>query len=114
MGNLIHEEFAHMVRQKLKPDTNEMQLVHAAMGISGEAGEFLDCIKKHVIYGQPLDLKNAIEELGDIEFYLEAARTVLVLNREQILLANIAKLNKRYANEFTTEESIARVDKIGE
>ena len=45
-------------------------LLHMAAGISGEAGELLDCIKKHVIYNKPLDRENAIEELGDIEAYL--------------------------------------------
>jgi NTP pyrophosphatase (non-canonical NTP hydrolase) len=111
MGNLTQDEFAYMVQSKLKPDTPEMQLIHATMGLAGEVGEFVDCIKKHVIYGQPLDLKNAIEELGDIEFYLEAARTIMCLNRDRILLDNITKLNKRYKDSFTAEESVSRADK---
>ena len=38
-------------------------LMHAALGLSGEAGEFADCIKKHLAYGQPLDKANAAEEI---------------------------------------------------
>ena len=43
--------------------------LHMAIGVSGEAGELLDTIKKFAIYQKPLDFTNLVEELGDIEFY---------------------------------------------
>ena len=75
---------------------DEAHLMHMTIGISGEAGELLDAIKKQVIYRKPLDMENVIEELGDLEFYMEGVRQGLGITREQCLEANIAKLGKRY------------------
>lgn len=47
--------------------------MHMAVGVAGEAGELLECFQKHA-QGEPLDMENAVEELGDIEFYLEGLR----------------------------------------
>lgn len=37
-----------------------------ATGVSGEAGELLDAVKKSVVYKKPLDRENVVEELGDL------------------------------------------------
>lgn len=71
-------------------------MMHAAIGVAGEAGELLDAVKKVWAYGKPLDLENAIEELGDLEFYMEALRQQIGVSREQVLQANQEKLAKRY------------------
>lgn len=82
------------------------------MGISGEAGELLDAIKKGVIYRKPLDRENIIEELGDIEFYLEGLRQQLHISREETLLANINKLSKRYEKlSYSNDAAQTRADK---
>ena len=86
--------------------------LHMAIGISGEAGELLDAIKKWVMYGKPLDVENVIEELGDLEFYMEGLRAELGLTREAVILANIAKLNKRYASgKYSNQQAQDRADK---
>jgi len=54
----------------------DMHLLHMSIGVSGEAGELIDAIKKYVIYRKPLDRENVIEELGDLEFYMEGLRKV--------------------------------------
>jgi NTP pyrophosphatase (non-canonical NTP hydrolase) len=90
----------------------EADLIHAIMGVSGETGELLDAIKKSVIYKKPLDVQHVIEELGDIEFYLEALRQTLSISREQTLEQNISKLQKRYpGNSYSNQDAIARADK---
>lgn len=87
-------------------------LAHAAMGISGEAGELLDAIKKHWAYGKQLDIVNVIEELGDLEFYMQALRNSLGLSRDEIIRGNIAKLSTRYASlSYSDAQAIARADK---
>lgn len=88
-------------------------LLHGAIGVAGEAGELLDAVKKHVIYGQPLNLKNAIEELGDIEFYLQAIRNTLGIPREHIIKKNVAKLQQRYPVTYSDEKALSRDDKNG-
>ena len=71
-------------------------LLHLALGIAGEAGEIVDAIKKHVIYDQPLNYDNMLEELGDMEFYMEGLRQAVFLTREQCIQPNIDKLRVRY------------------
>ena len=95
-------------------NAGEAHALHMAVGISGESGELLDAIKKHVIYKKPLDLNNVIEELGDIEFYLEGLRQGLGITRELTLTNNIAKLSERYKGlKYSNEAAQARADKVG-
>jgi len=87
-------------------------LIHMVMGISGESGELLDAVKKHVIYRKPLDMANVIEELGDLEFYLEGFRQELGVSREECLQGNVKKLLKRYDGAvYTDAAAIQRADK---
>jgi len=94
--------------------TNEQaHLIHMTMGISGEAGELLDAIKKHVMYGKELDRENIIEELGDLEFYMEGLRQGLGIKREDTIWHNINKLSVRYKDHnYSDEQAIARKDKV--
>ena len=99
-----HQE---MVRALCKPGADikseltptDCHLIHMAIGLSGEAGELLDAIKKPTIYRKPLDPDNVIEELGDLEFYMEGLRQALGITRQQTLEHNIAKLSKRYGKQ---------------
>jgi NTP pyrophosphatase (non-canonical NTP hydrolase) len=86
-------------------------LMHAAVGIAGEGGELLDAIKKHWVYNKPLDRANVIEELGDLEWYMQALRTLLDITREETLLANVEKLGRRYPAGYTDFHAAARLDK---
>ena len=98
------------IHQEMTPSS--AGLIHMVMGISGETGELLDAVKKHVIYQKDLDYDNLIEELGDIEFYLEGFRQLLDITREETLTANIAKLGKRYPGfEYTNQAAQIRADK---
>lgn len=93
-------------------DANDAHLMHMAIGVSGEAGELLDAIKKRVIYRKELDRENVMEELGDIEFYLEGLRQGLGITREQCLVANILKLGKRYVGlKYSDQAAQERKDK---
>jgi NTP pyrophosphatase (non-canonical NTP hydrolase) len=85
--------------------------LHMAIGVSGEAGELLDTIKKFAIYQKPLDFTNLVEELGDIEFYLEGIRQAFSLDRNDILEANIVKLRKRYGDKYSNLAAQVRADK---
>lgn len=87
-------------------------LLHMAVGVSGEAGELLDAVKKAAIYVKPLDRANVVEELGDLEFYMEGLRAALGITREECLEANIDKLSKRYhQGRYTNDQAQERADK---
>ena len=86
--------------------------LHMAVGVSGEAGELLDAIKKGVIYNKPYDIDNIIEELGDLEFYMEGLRQSIGITRDQTIQANISKLGKRYSEgSYSNQQAQVRADK---
>jgi NTP pyrophosphatase (non-canonical NTP hydrolase) len=89
----------------------DAHLLHMVVGISGEAGELLDAIKKTTIYGKSLDRENVIEELGDLEFYMEGLRASLQITREETIQQNISKLSKRYGTKYSNQAAIQRADK---
>lgn len=88
-------------------------LLHMSVGISGEAGELLDAIKKHVVYNKEVDRENVIEELGDLEFYMEGLRQGLGITREETIAHNISKLGVRYAGGYSDKAAQERADKNG-
>jgi NTP pyrophosphatase (non-canonical NTP hydrolase) len=93
-------------------DPAKVDAMHAAIGIAGEAGELLDGVKKHVIYNKPLDRENLIEELGDLEFYMEQLRQNIGVTREETLVANMKKLAVRYNGmRYSDQAAQDRADK---
>jgi NTP pyrophosphatase (non-canonical NTP hydrolase) len=89
-------------------DPQTMRLLHAAMGFSTEAGEFMDILKKHIFYGKPLDFPNAREEVGDLFWYAGIAIDVLQTTMKEVLTANIEKLRQRYPEKFTSDAALNR------
>jgi len=91
---------------------NDAHLWHMATGVSGEAGELLDAVKKNVIYRKELDRENVVEELGDLEFYMEGLRQATGITRQETLDGNIAKLGKRYKGlKYSDKSAQDRADK---
>jgi NTP pyrophosphatase (non-canonical NTP hydrolase) len=89
----------------------DCHLWHMSSALCGEAGELFDAIKKRVIYRKNLDFQNVIEELGDVEFYLEGIRQALSITREEVLAANVLKLTKRYKDRYSDDAAQKRADK---
>jgi NTP pyrophosphatase (non-canonical NTP hydrolase) len=77
------------------------RLLHGGMGLSTEAGEFLDALKKHIFYGKKLDKVNLTEEMGDIFWYIAIIADELEINFEEIMNKNIKKLKIRYGDKFS-------------
>ena len=78
---------------------NTTQLLTAALGLTAEAGEFTEVVKKIVFQGKPYNEDNVFHmkrELGDICWYLAQAFMALDTNFEEILDMNIEKLSARY------------------
>lgn len=109
--------------ENINGKTSVMRLLHAGMGISSEAGEFIDPLKKAIFYGKELDLDvllNLQEELGDMLWYISIASSAIndlllscdnknqVRDLEDIMKQNIEKLSARYPNLFTKESALNR------
>jgi NTP pyrophosphatase (non-canonical NTP hydrolase) len=82
--------------------------IHAVFGLASEVGEFADAYKKYIFYGRPVDETNAIEEIGDILWYLAIAADSLGVTIEECQRRNIAKLRARYPERFTEADAVDR------
>jgi len=85
-----------------------LRLLHAAMGMATEAGEFVDMLKRHFFYGTPIDFPNAIEEIGDQEWYVALAIDVLQTTMDHVLTVNVEKLLERFPNGFNEHDAVNR------
>lgn len=113
-------KFEQMVSTLVKPGDaiietltpEKANLLHMAIGIAGEAGELLDAVKKYVIYNKEPDEANMVEEMGDLEFYMEGFRQQAGFTREFTINQNIAKLLKRYqGGSYSDKAAQERADK---
>lgn len=105
--------YSTFVRRLAKQMPDPVQdAVHAAVGISGEAGELLDAIKKVWVYDKALDRQNVVEELGDLRFYMQHLMNVLAISESEVIEHNVKKLQVRYASgTYSNEQAQARADK---
>ena len=75
------------------------KLLTAALGLTAEAGEFTEIVKKIVFQGKPYNNENVFHmkrELGDICWYLAQAFMALDTDFNEILEMNVSKLESRY------------------
>lgn len=76
-------------------------LTYAALGLTGEAGETADKVKKIIRDKDGIvneqDREQLIKEVGDILWYVSAAAYELDTSLEEIATVNIAKLQDRQA-----------------
>tara|TARA_Y100000991_G_scaffold214840_1_gene203559 strand:+ start:1164 stop:1544 length:381 start_codon:yes stop_codon:yes gene_type:complete len=85
-----------------------LRILHAGMGVSTEAGELLDALKKHIYYGKKLDEVNIFEEVGDIFWYLAILADELGFSFEKAMDRNIEKLKTRYGHKFSEHAALLR------
>lgn len=105
------DAYQQLAMRTANPMEVQDNLVHAALGLTGEAGEFADCIKKHLAYAQPLDNQNAVEELGDLMWCVALACNALGVSMSDVAAINIEKLRKRYPTMYQDELAAFRADK---
>ena len=92
-------------------DIDVPRLVTAALGLSSEAGEFTEIVKKILLQGKPADEDNIFHmkrELGDIMWYWATACMALDLDTTEVILENQKKLEARYGEKFTVDQSEVR------
>jgi NTP pyrophosphatase (non-canonical NTP hydrolase) len=116
----MQDTFRDFVRKLSKPGSqilaeltpDDCHRLHMAVGISGEAGELLDAIKKAVIYRKPLDIANVREECGDLLFYIVGMLDSIGCTLDQAIAENMDKLSLRYQSlSFSNRDAIQRADK---
>lgn len=93
-------------RYRQTPTETESNLVvYPAMGLTAEAGEVANDIKKYMRKGINLSqLRDRVEiELGDVLWYTATLADDLGLRMDSIMYGNLAKLDHRYGVEFRME-----------
>lgn len=87
----------------LYPDlTTDKRLGLCGLGLPGEVGEVVDLIKKFLYHrnGKPLDVEKLKDELGDMLWYFAVLLDTIGLTFEDVMMANVAKLEARHGNGF--------------
>lgn len=98
------------IDDRLAYNTTLQALVHGALGLSGEAGEVTDMIKKHLIYGKELDHDKLKKECGDVLWYMAVILDGIGSSFEEVMALNIAKLEARYPSGFSEQAALDRKD----
>ena len=105
-------EYQKLAMTTLNPELSQKDvLINGVMGLCGESGEAIDIVKKWLAQGHELDKEKLAKELGDICWYLAETATALGLPLEDIMIANIEKLKRRYPEGFDANRSIHRTEK---
>lgn len=100
--------------EKQNPDLNLPLLMTSAIGLSGEAGEFIEISKKLFFHGKEFTeetKQHAMKELGDIIWYWTNACRALGIDPNQVIQANVDKLSSRYpGGKFSIDASNFRAE----
>ena len=81
-------------------------VLYAAIGICGEAGEVSELVKKYAYHGHAIDKDHLARELGDVLWYVSYMAHLFGYSLGEIMEMNQDKLAKRYPDgKFDAERS---------
>ena len=78
---------------------NIERLLTGAVGLSAEAGELMEIVKKLIFQGKPVNDETIFHmkrELGDVMWYVMQVLMALDTPLEEVVAMNVEKLQKRY------------------
>jgi len=90
---------SRMTELEVNDDVDVPRLLTAALGITAEAGEFTEVVKKIFLQGKPYNQESVFHmkrELGDICWYIAQACMALDTSFREIMEMNYEKLSARY------------------
>lgn len=93
------------------PDNLGTMLSWDALGLTGEAGEVADLIKKGVYHQRGIDAERIKDELGDVLWYVAALASHLGLSLSEVMQGNVDKLAARFPEGYSAEAANAKADK---
>ena len=91
---------------KYAPDHHDylLNVLYAAIGMCGEAGEVSELIKKYAYHGHTIDTEHLARELGDVLWYVSYMAHLFGYPLGKIMAMNQDKLAKRYPDGKFDEE----------
>ena len=93
------EAFVYRLQELEGQEFPSERLLTAAVGMSAEAGEFTEIVKKIIFQGKPVNDENLFHlkrELGDIMWYVAQACMGLNVSIDEVIEMNVHKLMARY------------------
>lgn len=88
------DEYMEFVKtMKVYPEKHA--IVYPALGLSGEAGEIAEKVKKWLRGDKELDKEGLLKELGDPLWYITSLADDLGFTLQDVVDANIEKLSSR-------------------
>ena len=85
--------------------TTEEALKCWALGVTGEAGEIADLVKKGLYHGHGIDRAKLAKEVGDELWYVAVLAHALGFTLAEVAQMNVDKLRARYPEGFSEERS---------
>ena len=79
-------------------------VLYAAIGMCGEAGEVSELVKKYAYHGHTIDTEHLARELGDVLWYVSYMAYLFGYPLGKIMVMNQDKLAKRYPDGKFDEE----------
>ena len=105
----LPELLSRITSLDVEHDADVPRLLTAALGLTAEAGEFTEVVKKIILQGKPYNEENLFHmkrELGDICWYLAQACMALDTTIDEVIEMNVDKLKERYpGGEFDVHKS---------
>lgn len=101
-------EYQALAQRTSKAKGFNEKLGNGVLGLTGEAGESADIVKKYFYQDHPLDKDKLVKELGDVMWYIAETCEALGVKMEDVAKLNIKKLYDRYPNGFDADKSINR------
>ena len=80
--------------------TREANMLNAALGIAGEAGEFVELVKKRIFHRKDISRDDMIDELGDVLYYCAIMADQIGMDLDEVMERNIAKLRERHGDTY--------------
>lgn len=108
----------HSYSEAIAPYEPQVSALHEAlalfgMGLSGEAGEVTDLLKKVLFHGHKLTNETRLKlvrEMGDVLWYLQYGANRLGVTLLDVARENLRKLQARYPEGFDPERSRNRTE----
>lgn len=75
-------------------------LLNGVLGLTGEAGEVSDLVKKGIFHEKGIDREHLEKELGDVMWYIALVCHTCRFDLDEIMQININKLKARYPEGF--------------
>lgn len=93
---MTFEEMDEFIRMTAMFDTADTRsLPYCALGLTGEAGEMAELVKKSLRSGQPIDRVKAVLELGDVQWYVGRMAQALGVTPGKVVEVMAMKLERR-------------------